>query len=90
MLTQGMILQIVNMSMFEVVFLSAPILGLTMLLGLVISIFQATTSIQEQTLTFVPKFILVTLFLAFTAPFYSTRMLNFVDNLFSLIATARL
>jgi flagellar biosynthetic protein FliQ len=76
--------------MIEVLYLSVPILGIAMILGLIISIFQATTSLQEQTLTFVPKFIIVTILLAVAAPFYSTRMLNYINSLFSLIATAQL
>ncbi|MDK2818092.1 MAG: flagellar biosynthetic protein FliQ [Spirochaetota bacterium] len=89
-MSQGAILNIINLAMIEVLFLSVPILGITMILGLIISIFQATTSLQEQTLTFVPKFIIVTILLAISAPFYITRMLNFIDAMFSLIATAQL
>lgn len=89
-MSQGLILSIINQTMLELLFLSVPILGITMLLGLIISIFQATTSLQEQTLTFVPKFIIVTLLLTFAAPFYMTRMLNFTNTIFSLIATASL
>ena len=89
-MSQGAILNIINLAMIEVLFLSVPILRITMILGLIISIFQATTSLQEQTLTFVPKFIIVTILLAISAPFYITRMLNFIDTMFSLIATAQL
>ena len=89
-MTQGHILTLINQAMIEVLYLSVPILGIAMILGLIISIFQATTSLQEQTLTFVPKFIIVTILLAVAAPFYSTRMLTYINSLFSLIATAQL
>lgn len=89
-MTQGDILSLINLTMIEVLFLSVPILGITMILGLIISIFQATTSLQEQTLTFVPKFVIITILLAVAAPFYSTRMIEFTSYLFSLIATAKL
>ncbi len=89
-MSQGLILQIINMTMMEVLFLSVPILGITMILGLIISIFQATTSLQEQTLTFVPKFVVIMILLAMASPFYTTRMLNFTNQLFSLIATAQM
>ncbi len=89
-MSQGVILNIINLAMVEVLFLSVPILGITMILGLIISIFQATTSLQEQTLTFVPKFIIVTILLSVSAPFYITRMLNFTSAMFALIATAQL
>ncbi|MGL4562224.1 MAG: flagellar biosynthetic protein FliQ [Brevinema sp.] len=89
-MSQGLILTIINQSMIELLVLSIPILGITMILGLIISIFQATTSLQEQTLTFVPKFIIVSILLTFAAPFYTTRMINFTNTMFSLIATAQL
>lgn len=89
-MSQGLILSIINQSIIELLFLSVPILGITMFLGLIISIFQATTSLQEQTLTFVPKFIIITILLAVAAPFYTTRMLNFTNSIYSLIATAQL
>ncbi|MGL5254760.1 MAG: flagellar biosynthetic protein FliQ [Brevinema sp.] len=89
-MSQGLVLAIINQTMLEVLFLSVPILGVTMVLGLIISIFQATTSIQEQTLTFVPKFIVITIMLGVAAPFYLTRMLNFVSAMFELIATAKM
>lgn len=89
-MSQGLILSIINQSMLELLILSVPILGITMILGLIISIFQATTSLQEQTLTFVPKFVIVSILLAFAAPFYTTRMVNFTNAMFSLIATAQL
>ncbi|MGL4562363.1 MAG: flagellar biosynthetic protein FliQ [Brevinema sp.] len=89
-MSQGLILTIINQSMIELLILSIPILGITMILGLIISIFQATTSLQEQTLTFVPKFIIVSILLTFAAPFYITRMINFTNTMFSLIATTQL
>ena len=54
---------VVQESLLTAIFISAPMLGLSMVVGLAISIFQTTTSIQEQTLTFVPK-ILAILFAA--------------------------
>ena len=57
-----LIVRIVRDSLLQILLLSAPMLGISMFVGLLISIFQATTSIQEQTLTFVPK--IVSIFLA--------------------------
>lgn len=89
-MSQGIILDLINRSMIELLFLSVPILGVTMVLGLIISIFQATTSLQEQTLTFVPKFIIVTIMLSVTAPFFTARMVDFTNAMFNLIASARM
>ena len=49
------VVKIVSQGLFLVIKLSAPILLISLIIGLVISIFQTVTSIQEQTLTFVPK-----------------------------------
>lgn len=54
-MTDAMIIHILKQALIEVLILSSPILFVSMIVGLIISIFQTTTSIQEQTLTFVPK-----------------------------------
>jgi flagellar biosynthetic protein FliQ len=55
----GFVANIMGQAILETLIISAPMLGLGLIVGLVISIFQATTSIQEQTLTFVPKIVVV-------------------------------
>lgn len=52
---QGMVIQLAQQTLWTVLLVSAPMLSLTLIIGLAISIFQATTQIQEQTLTFIPK-----------------------------------
>ena len=58
--------------------LTVPILGVSLLVGLIISIFQAVTSIQEQTLTFVPKIVITGLALIFFSPW----MLRISESIF--------
>jgi flagellar biosynthetic protein FliQ len=58
-----------------------------MLVGLVISIFQATTQIQEQTLSFVPKLIAVLLTLILTGNFMINILLEFTKYIFRLISS---
>lgn len=53
------LLDIVRQALWLAVIVSAPILGAGVLIGLIISIFQSITSIQEQTLTFVPKILVM-------------------------------
>ncbi|MGA2142580.1 MAG: flagellar biosynthesis protein FliQ [Brevinematales bacterium] len=89
-MNQGLILSIVNQAMYEILVLSVPLLGAAMVVGLVISIFQATTSIQEQTLTFVPKIVIVIIILMVAGPFFMNSMIDFTKNLFNLMATAKL
>ena len=88
-MSEGMAYTILNETFYEILVLSVPLLGAAMIIGLIISIFQATTSIQEQTLTFVPKLIVVILMLMFFGPFFLTSLSEFTLRLFDLIATAK-
>lgn len=67
--------------------IALPMLGAGLIAGLIISIFQATTQINEMTLSFVPKIILVALVIVFTMPWMTTTMLDFTLRLFNLIPT---
>lgn len=70
---------------WEVFVLIAPVLGSALVIGLIIAIFQATTSIQEQTLTFLPKLLVILLVLALLGGWMFARMRNYTINLFNLI-----
>ncbi|MGP1561338.1 MAG: flagellar biosynthesis protein FliQ [Helicobacteraceae bacterium] len=65
--------------------LSLPMLLAGLLAGLIISIFQATTQINEMTLSFVPKIILVALVIILTMPWMSNTMLDFTSRLINKI-----
>lgn len=67
--------------------LSLPILLAGLIAGLVISIFQATTQINEMTLSFVPKIILVVVILIFLMPWMTTTMIDFTENILNQIPT---
>ena len=55
----GVVISLMRGAVTQVISMVAPVLGLALLVGLVVAIFQATTSIQEQTLTFLPKLIVI-------------------------------
>lgn len=59
MITQGDVITIAKDAIYVIIVASAPLLVISLIVGLVISIFQTVTSIQEQTLTFVPKIVAV-------------------------------
>lgn len=59
MITEGQIMDISRDAIFTVILTAAPLLLVSLVVGLIISIFQTVTSIQEQTLTFVPKILAV-------------------------------
>jgi flagellar biosynthetic protein FliQ len=66
--------------------LSFPLLGLTMLVGLVISVLQGATQIQEMSLTFVPKLVTAAAVLIFAGPWMLRRLTQFTTQLWSGIA----
>ena len=62
---------------------SAPILLLSMAVGVIIAIFQAATSIQEQTLTFVPKLIIIGIILVMCGSCILSTMVDFTESIFA-------
>lgn len=67
--------------------LAAPLLISTLIVGLVISVFQALTQINEQTLTFIPKMIVVAIVFVLTGPWMIDVMSSYTVHLFDNIAT---
>jgi flagellar biosynthetic protein FliQ len=67
--------------------LAAPMLLAGLLVGLLVSIFQAATSINEMTMTFIPKMLAVACALLFFLPWMVQTMVTFTQNLFSNLAT---
>lgn len=70
--------------------ISLPLIGSGMVVGFIIAIFQATTSIQEQTLTFIPKIIAIILALIIFGPWITSSMLEFSRQIFELIVDVAL
>jgi flagellar biosynthetic protein FliQ len=81
----GDVVNIMRISITQVMMLSGPVLIVALVIGLVISIFQATTSIQDQTLTFVPKIMSIFGTIALLAGWMFSQLSTFTENLFSTI-----
>ena len=64
---------------------AAPILLTVLIIGLVVSIFQAATQINEQTLSFIPKLVGVFVALIFTGPWMLTTMVDYMHRVFTSI-----
>lgn len=64
---------------------SAPVLVTALIVGLLVSVFQAATQINEQTITFVPKILCIAVALAITGPWILQIMLVFTSDLFNKI-----
>lgn len=76
-------LDLVREALFEMLIISLPILAAGLLVGLVISLFQAVTQIQEQTLTFVPKIIVMIIVAVALIGWIGQRMLEFAVTMFA-------
>ncbi|HHY41902.1 MAG TPA: flagellar biosynthesis protein FliQ [Thermoanaerobacterales bacterium] len=81
-MTQETVIYLAREALSVVLLVSAPILGLGMLVGIVVSILQATTQIQEQTLTFVPKIIAVIAAIIIFGPWMLTVITDFTQKLY--------
>ena len=67
------------------ILVAMPMLGLGLLVGLTVSVFQATTSIQEMTLTFVPKILAVLFGLLYFSPWMLDKLVTFTEKVFQNI-----
>lgn len=84
---EDIILQLGQDALKTMAILSAPLLLSTLVIGLIISIFQALTQINENTLTFVPKMIVIAIVLILAGPWMMDVMKNYTVNLFENMAT---
>jgi flagellar biosynthetic protein FliQ len=78
-------INLLRSAVLQVLLIAAPILGVGMAVGLIISIIQATTSIQEQTLTFVPKIAAILGALLLFGPWIANTMVQFTISLLQRI-----
>lgn len=84
-MTDEMVIDIIREAFWNVLLVVGPILIVSLIIGLSISIFQAATSISEQTLTFVPKLIAVLLLTVIILPFILGTMKEFTITMFTMI-----
>ncbi len=84
-MTDVLVIKIIRESLMTVLIVSAPVLGIGMFVGLIVSIIQTTTSIQEQTLTFVPKLVAIFLAVIIFGAWMIRTLLSYTTNIFMLI-----
>lgn len=77
------VLDIASEAIWTIIITSAPLVLLSLIVGLIVSIFQAVTSIQEQTLTFVPKLIAIFIGLMVFGSFILNTIVSFMQNLWN-------
>ena len=77
-----LVIQLAQEALMIVLLVSAPMLGLGLIVGLLVAVFQATTSIQEQTLGLIPKIIAVFVAILIFGPWMLRIMVEYVTNVF--------
>ena len=83
MITQGEVLDIASQAIYTIIVVSAPLLLVSLIIGLIISIFQTVTSIQEQTLTFVPKILAVFVGMMIFGSWILTQLTEYITDLWT-------
>jgi flagellar biosynthetic protein FliQ len=86
-MTEDLIIELLTDVFFTSFLILLPILGVSLVVGLVISIFQATTSIQEMTLTFVPKILITAIAIIVSLPWMMDKLITMTLRIFELITT---
>ncbi|NDE14191.1 flagellar biosynthetic protein FliQ [bacterium] len=84
-MTEQTVIDIAGKAIMVAMQVAAPALVTTMVVGLAVSVIQAATQINEQTLTFIPKIILLSVVLALTGPWIIQTMMNFTVEIFNTI-----
>ena len=84
---QGQVIQVASDAVVTILSVAAPLLGVALVIGVVVSIFQATTQINEQTLAFVPKIVGVFLALLIFGGWMLTSLTDFASRIFGYAST---
>ncbi len=86
-MTPETVLTIAQQALEVTVLVAAPMLGAALVTGLLVSLFQAATQINEMTLSFIPKLLVLVLVLVLAGPWMLNMMLDYMRRLFSSIPT---
>ena len=86
-MSTGVVIDIAREALWLIIKCSAPMLLVSLVVGLTISIFQTVTSIQEQTLTFVPKIISIFVTVILCGGWIMENIITFMDHLFENFST---
>jgi flagellar biosynthesis protein FliQ len=88
-MTEAFVIGIARDAFYTIFIVSAPALVVSIVVGLLISIFQAATSISEMTLTFVPKIVAIGIVCILLLPFMMQKMVQFAEHIFNIIPSLR-
>lgn len=84
-MTETFVMSLGRDALMMVLLLGAPMLGVSLVVGLIVSLFQAVTQINEMTLTFVPKLLALTLVFILLGPWMLQQIIHFTVRLFEML-----
>ncbi|CEK39014.1 flagellar biosynthesis protein FliQ [Paraclostridium sordellii] len=88
-MNESVVVSVVKETLYTAILVGGPILILSLIVGLLVSIFQATTQIQEQTLSFIPKLIAVALVLVVGGAWMLNELIQFTNKIMNMIAVIK-
>jgi len=86
-MTEELIIEVLTEVFYTVFIILLPVLGVALVVGIIISVFQAVTSIQEMTLTFVPKILFTGVTIILLVPWIIDKLVSETMKIFNLIVT---
>jgi len=86
-MNEAFVIKFLTDAIYTTMIIAGPILVVTLVMGLLVGIFQAVTSINEMTLTFIPKVLAVILLLLLTLPWMLQVLTSYTIGIFELITT---
>jgi flagellar biosynthesis protein FliQ len=86
-MTEELVIEVLTEVFYTTFVILTPILAVSLIVGIIISIFQAATSIQETTLTFVPKILFTAAAIIFLIPWIMDKMIGITLRMFNLMTT---
>lgn len=86
-MTEELVIEVLTEVFYTVFIILLPILGTSLVIGIIISIFQAVTSIQEMTLTFVPKILFTAVAIVLLIPWIVDKMISMTMKIINIIIT---
>lgn len=84
-MTETFVMSLGRDALMMTLLLGAPMLGVSLVVGLIVSLFQAVTQINEMTLTFVPKLLALTLVFILLGPWMLQQIIHFTARLFEML-----
>ena len=86
-MTIDLVIELLSEVFYTTMIVLLPIMGASLIIGIILSIFQAATSIQEMTLTFVPKIIVTAITIILLLPFIADKVISLSVKLFTMFET---